>query len=233
MVKIRQMSKYTIYTVFDVQSNDRLRSLPYLLEFVKTAASYEFNFSMDSRSKNKPDLDTALEIVTQNRNRAIENHRVSDILHFENEDLYLSTSFEIANWNLFVITVSSNCFPREKTRRLKAVRSFVRFCEVAYNIFAPDYGYGLTNPELQPIAPLNLQVVPDTIFDLNFFGPEMTKRIGKEKLSACPTWRTVNFDDGGSLLELSEDPVEQPGDFRDNYIKTANILGINKTQLGV
>ena len=85
------------------------------------------------------------------RNEAIENHNVSDILHFEKGDLYLATGFDITNWNLFVITVSSNCFPREKTRRLKTVRSFVRFCEITYNIFAPDYGYGLTSPELQPI----------------------------------------------------------------------------------
>src|SRR5687767_6833843 len=141
------MSKYTIYTVFDVQTNDRLQDTLYLSEFVKRTADYEFYFSADTRREKVSDLDLAVEIVTQNRNQAIENGSVSDILRFDKNSLSLSIGFDIINWNLFVITVSSGYFSHNKKERVLTIRDFVSFCEIAYNIFAPDYGYGLTSPE--------------------------------------------------------------------------------------
>jgi len=223
------VSEYTIFTVFDTQSNKQLRSISYVFDFIKAATSRGFDFLGDYTGEKVLNIDRALEIASQDRTRAIRDRRTSDHYRFQKRGLYPSVGFDVVNWNLFTITVSSRCFSHNQKERLQTIHDLVQFFEIAYDVFAPDYGYGLTSPEIYPVGISDLQTVPDIIFDINFFGPNLVERMGKEKLSSCPTWRTVNFDDGGILLQLSEDPVEQPEGFKGNYTQTAAILGASRT----
>lgn len=220
------MSKYTMWIVFDVQSSQRLNSLEHLQEFVKSCIDSGFNLCVDRYQKGKNEIDEVLKIVRDKRLQAIDELSISDNLNFQNEHINVSIGFEIHNFNLFAITVSSGDFSREKSRRYQTIHELVKFCIIAYNSFAPDYGYGITSPESYNIESSDLLTKPDAIFDYNFYGPNLVKKIGQKKILACPTWNTIVFENGGILLELSEDPIEHSENDRWNCTKSAEILGL-------
>ncbi len=226
------MSGYTMHIVFDVQTSKRLHSVSPLLEFVKLTHNAGFDFYSNFPKKDNLDLDEINKIVEQERDRAIKNRTSALIFNFWKNNLNVSLGIDIINQNLFDITVYSKEFPYDKELRFQTIRVLVSFCNVAYNAFAPDYGYGITSPEVQSIEASNINLLPTIVYDLNYFGPELVSRLGAEELLSCPTWHTNTLDDGGILLELSADPIEQAEDFRDNYYETANILGITKTKFG-
>jgi hypothetical protein len=226
------MSGYTMYVVFDAQTSRRLYSVSPLLEFVKLSLNDGFDFYSSFPKKAELDLDEIGNLVEQERDRAIKERASALNLNFGKNNLNISLGIDIINQNLFVVTVYSKEFPLDKELRFQTVRDLVNFCNNAYKAFAPDYGYGITTPEFQSIEASNIQLLPTIVFDLNYFGPELVSRLGAGKLLSCPTWHTEIFDDGGILLELSADPIEQAEDFRDNYDETANILGVMKTRFG-
>ena len=211
------MSGYTMWIVFDVQTSKRLSSLSPLLEFVKLSLNTGFDFYSSYPKKDELDLDEINKIVEQKRDHAIKNKASALILNFGKNNLNVSLGIDIINQNLFDVTVYSKEFPYDKELRFQKVCDLVSFCSNAYIALAPDYGYGITSPESQPIESSDLKLLPTNIYDFNFFGPDLVSRLSAKKLLSCPTWRTNTFDDGGILLELSADPIEQAEDFRDNY----------------
>ena len=63
------------------------------------------------------------------------------------------------------------------------------------------------------------------IWWLNFFGPKLVEKFGREKLLSAPSWKTEELSDGGIMLVRSPNPftIDEP------YIKAEEIekyLGI-------
>ncbi len=106
------------------------------------------------------------------------------------------------------------------------IRSLVKASELVYNTLRPDYGFGLLSLETQLVsAPGEGEL--STLYDYNFLSPRLVEKLGgKTKVMSVPTSRTIEFDDGGLLLELSPHPIIERKASTPNYIEAAQMLGI-------
>lgn len=103
--------------------------------------------------------------------------------------------------------------------------------EAVYETLAPDYGYGLISLDTQLLDPPGEgDFIPKMVHDYSFFSPRLVKKFAA--LSAVPTTRSVDFNDGGTLLELSSAPLARIKTETANYLAATAILGIPKFQQG-
>ncbi len=112
------------------------------------------------------------------------------------------------------------------------VRSLVKTCELAYTTLQPDYGYGLISLENQLVgAPGENEL--SALYDYNFLSPRLVEQLGgRDKAQSIPAWRTVEFDDGGLLLEMSPHPVLERKSYTANYLQAAQLLGMSQYYQG-
>jgi len=110
-------------------------------------------------------------------------------------------------------------------------KTLLTAAESIYETLAPDYGYGLISLDTQYLEPpAEGDYRPKTVHDYNFFSPRLTAKFSS--LSAVPAVRLVPFSDGGTLLELSPDPLGDRKAYAANYIAASGILSIPNVQQG-
>ena len=128
---------------------------------------------------------------------------------------------------LFLQTSSSVLNKRDKSEN---VRAFVSVIQKIYDGLHPDYGCGLFNYENHDsVAP---GTPPFAVWDYNLFSPALVAQFGRDRLLALPAWRTVEFKDGGLLLEMSPQPVVNALAHRDQYKTAAAALGFERVIMG-
>lgn len=139
-----------------------------------------------------------------------------------------SVSVVTSNWRRLYISAD-----RSATGRPGGAQTLIKACETLYNALHPDYGYGLISLDTQPLDP------PDegdfditSLYDYNFFSPRLVEKLKREQINAVTANRTVKFDDGGLLLEMSPDPLGNKQAYRDHYATGAKILGAKQFQQG-
>jgi hypothetical protein len=108
------------------------------------------------------------------------------------------------------------------------VRALVNACELIYTTMQPDYGYGLIALENELVsAPGEGEL--SALYDYNFLSPRLVEQLGgKVKVIGVPASRTVEFDDGGILLEISPHPILERKSSTPHYVQAAQALGISK-----
>jgi hypothetical protein len=107
------------------------------------------------------------------------------------------------------------------------VRSLVKTCELAYTTLQPDYGFGLISLESQ-LVPTPGENVLSALYDYNFLSPRLVEQLGwRERVLSVPAWRTLEFDDGGILLEMSPHPIVERKTYTSNYQQAAQMLGLS------
>jgi hypothetical protein len=57
------------------------------------------------------------------------------------------------------------------------------------------------------------------VFWLNVFSPTTVERVGRERLSRLPAWRTTEFDSGHVCLVTSDNPVQASEKWTDTGIE--------------
>jgi hypothetical protein len=108
------------------------------------------------------------------------------------------------------------------------IRSLVKASELVYTTMKPDYGYGLIALETQLVSGPGEDELA-ALYDYNFLSPRLVEKLGgKAKAISAPAARTVEFDDGGLLLEMSAHPITERKAATANYIEAAQRLGIGK-----
>lgn len=96
-------------------------------------------------------------------------------------------------------------------RCVENANSLIEVAKTVWNALEPKPIYGVGDDALDDPIPfhvfgpseeniLNLKVEP-YVFWLNFYGPELVKKFGKEKLLSMPAYRVEELDDGILFLE--------------------------------
>jgi hypothetical protein len=110
----------------------------------------------------------------------------------------------------------------------KHIRSLVTTGELIYTTLHPEYGYGLISLENQLVGAPGTNEL-DAIYDYNFLSPRFVEKLGgKEKLLTVPAARSLEFEDGGLLLEMSPHPILERKTFTVNYIQASQALGVGR-----
>jgi hypothetical protein len=108
------------------------------------------------------------------------------------------------------------------------MRALVNACELIYTTMQPDYGYGLISLESQLVSAPGEDEL-SALYDYNFLSPRLVEQLGgKAKVMGVPASRTVEFDDGGVLLEISPHPILERKASTPNYVQAAQALGMGK-----
>src|SRR5664279_5531951 len=115
-------------------------------------------------------------------------------------------------------------FTAKKTdlRNDEAWREFVRIGELIFNTLCPMVGFGLFSYDSHETPEIGA-VIPDALWDINFYSYGLTQEWGHATLDSLPIWRKADLADGGVLLELSENPITRPQ--IKNYRDAAASLG--------
>lgn len=112
-------------------------------------------------------------------------------------------------------------------------QSLIEVAKTVWNTLEPKpiYGVGDDVPEegLSIIAPseeeiVNLKIEPH-IYWLNFYGPELIKKFGKEKLLSMPAYKVEELKDGILFIESQFPPFYMPDDTKEVYEKICRHLG--------
>ncbi len=147
--------------------------------------------------------------------------------------------FELTIWvmprqlNQLAVVVDNGYLSDIESINYQNVQSLIQICELVYATLHPIYAYGFTSPEIDhTIANPDDEVTIRAVHDYNFFGPYLVQKIGREKILTIPTWRTVQFDDGGILLAMSPNPIAEWEPYTENYKNAAKILGVKQFYQG-
>lgn len=112
------------------------------------------------------------------------------------------------------------------------LKLLVKTCELAYTTLRPDYGYGLISLENQLVSVPGADEL-SALYNYNFLSPRLVEKLGgRDKVQSVPAWRTVEFDDGGLLLEMSPHPILERKPYTASYLQAAQMLGMSKYYQG-
>jgi hypothetical protein len=140
----------------------------------------------------------------------------------------LTVSLVTNNWRRMYL--SAERAPSAKPANLRAL---VEAGEIFYNALQPDYGFGLVALDTQALNPPGEgDYLPTTLHDFNFFSPRLVSKLGADKLAAVAASRTQAFADGGCLLELAPNPLEDRKPYTAAYQAAAAHLGLSGYQQG-
>jgi|GEM_PF-2424251 len=152
---------------------------------------------------------------------------------WNSKEFALSVGVNFVHYRQFDVMVNSGNISDLMPSNYENVRQLVQVCEIVYSVLHPEYGFGLISPNIHPITdPEEGEVTIQAIYDYNFLGPRLVHKIGREKVLSIPTWRTIQFDDGGILLEMSPNPIADWKPYTSNYQKATEILGVGKFYQG-
>ncbi len=105
----------------------------------------------------------------------------------------------------------------EKKRAALNAELLLELVKSLYQVIQPIYGYWdwdahipwmwnyLEDPDI-PRQLENLEL--DRIYWVNFFSPNLVKKIGREKLLSAPSYKTEELKDGGILLMAGSEPFD-------------------------
>ena len=154
-----------------------------------------------------------------------------DFCDSNNFEVGIGLDFE-HQYRKLLVTTDYGDFDELEPLANERMRSIINLCEIVYTTLQPVYGYGLTSQENATLDEyLDTTPTIHAIHNCNFFGTRIIDSFGRKNLLSIPTWRTVEFSDGGILLEMK--PFPPTPDFKPNYEYAAQILGVNTFRLGV
>ena len=84
---------------------------------------------------------------------------------------------------------------------VKAFDNLVRDAKIIYEVIHPDHGFLYWTSCSMTIT---AEALKEQLYWVNFYGPTMAKRIGKQKLLSAPAYQVEGLKDGGILLRLME-----------------------------
>lgn len=173
------------------------------------------------------------ETVQRVWNQALtEQHPVS--VDFYQQDLWFSIGFPMPNFyrlymmlNTGPIGGNDSAYAEERAQYAQKITDIAT---IIYQTLHPMYGRGLITPEadehpFEEATGAEPQVY--AIYDYNVYNPTLVARLGRQKLLAIPTWRTVTFDDGGILLALARNPAAEWQIYQPNYQAATDMLGLS------
>ena len=128
---------------------------------------------------------------------------------------------------LFLQFSSSVINKRNQTENVRVVVSVI---QKIYDTLHPHYGCGLFNYENHDSVEVGAP--PFAVWDYNLFSPALVEQFGRDRLLSIPAWRTVEFADGGILLEMSPSPLTESLAYKSNYREAAVLLGVDKIIMG-
>ncbi len=165
-------------------------------------------------------------------NQAVQGGPPAYVFLFNSEGLELSLGIFWENFKQMFIEIDNGYISDLLPFNYESVRSFVQVCELVYQVLQPDYGFGLVSPSIHGISDSKADISIEAIYDYNFFGPRLVEKLGRERVLSVPTWRTVQYDDGGVFLEMSPSPIADWKPYTSNYRRAAEILGVDKYYQG-
>ncbi len=222
------------YIFFNFPSDTTLKTKSNMLSLInETLKTSEFKLAATFEDVlEKRAVDNVHEALDQVWDKVTAEDPVGISLRFWNpDDFYVTVSIDRTSFRQLVVVVNNGYISDLTPLDYKNVRSLVQVCELVYTVLHPMYGCGLTSPEVHPIPnPDDGDVSIRRVYDYNFLGPKLVQALSREKVLSAPTWRTVQFDDGGVLLEMSPGPIADR--VSSNYEGTAEILGVGKHYQG-
>jgi hypothetical protein len=142
---------------------------------------------------------------------------------------------DFGNYGRLHVTTNNGYISSLEPVHYENVESLAWICETAYVAMHPEYGYGMVSPATHPFAvsaPWQSGDQVWAVFDFNFYGPKLAAALGRDRLKSAPTWKTREFDDGGTFLQMSPSPIADWKPYRQNYEGTAEILGVERIYQG-
>lgn len=223
---------YSKFVLFKFASEESLRDETNISRLI-------YQITQETRFRFREDLfddefvENTPEVIRQVWSKVIDGGPPA-YLYLSNLDRFkLTLGLLTESFKQMFVAVDSDFVSDLSPSNYKNVRALVQICELIYIILHPAYAYGFTSPEIDSsINNPNETIEVRAIHDYNFFGPEFVQRFGKEKLLSFPTWRTVQFNDGGVFLEMSPSPIADSERYTSNYQKAAEILGVEKFYQG-
>lgn len=217
------------YVMFDVADerlldHDRIVTLMWALadagwRFLKKAIVCD-DVPGDLFVPNEPEF---IERAWQNALRAAPRYGGGNWMEFQNiDDLKFSFGYDAKQPRRLMLTVdTAQIRRRDQTPNVRVLGSLI---ELIYRQLAPIYGYGLFSYDHH--APAASDGILRAVWDFNLFGSAMADQLGREKLRYLPAWRSVEFEDGGLLLELAANPIADAAPYTQYYRHAAEVLGV-------
>jgi len=208
-----------VYVVFDFPDEATLKNpanvARFLSELVKTN-----DFRLSNEDFESPEAAW---------NTAVRHGQRSVYVALDHTSGYsLSFSVIMSNWRRLYVTAN-----RGQSEKAEHVRTLLSACETLYQTLAPDYGFGFVSMDIAPLDPPGEgDYGITTVYDFNFLSPRLVKKIGLANLKAVTSHRTLPFEDGGLLLQMSPNPLTDRKPFTPMYQAAAAILGVSKFQQG-
>lgn len=90
----------------------------------------------------------------------------------------------------------------ESTNQSGMYEQFLQALQAFYDAYHPIYGYQLDPRDdrdlttLEDVEVLNIH----TLYEINFFGPEVVEKLGRERIESAPAERIASLNDGGIML---------------------------------
>jgi hypothetical protein len=228
------MGSGTLYLLFNYDAGKELNDASRIAEMVRAlVANGEFLVSgpgdSGDSSRIKPEdlIRAAWEwCIEQGR------HGVSmNIIDPRGFSMPIGISFDNYRW-LYVF-IDGGAISDPHPSNYQNIKSMVRAAEIIYRATYPYYGFGLSSPNtFRHPGPDDRDANVDTVWDYNFFGPKLAETFGREVLLSVPTWRTLEFDDGGFLLEMARNPIVNWKEAVRNYESAVRILGLRTFHQG-
>lgn len=99
------------------------------------------------------------------------------------------------------ITYDTSLFD-ESTNGVTLYDHFLEALRLVYEVYRPVYAYQFDPRDGRDVTTLeeaqSAQI--HTLYDVNFFAPELVEKLGRERIESAPAERVVALDDGGVLL---------------------------------
>ncbi|HIH09985.1 MAG TPA: hypothetical protein HA254_04940 [Candidatus Diapherotrites archaeon] len=147
-------------------------------------------------------------------------HKIADTLKSWGYNIPIDKAVIVMGLGLNEIFWADDCHETEYQRRIaKNINNLVKDAITIYNAIHPIAGACSSDndPSIITTIPTNAE----HITWLNFFGPELTKKFGREKLLSAPTYKIVEFSDGGMLLMSGPTPF---GNKKSEYFDEWNTI---------
>jgi hypothetical protein len=219
----------TVFVMFDFD-DDRLLDHSRIVALMQTLADDGWRFLKkaivcddvpgDQFVPNEPEY---IARAWQNALRAAPRMGGGNWMEFLNiDDLKFSFGYDGRQPRRLMLTAGTALIRRRE--QAPNVRVLAGLIELIYRQLAPVYGYGLFSYDHH--APLAPDGQVRALWDFNLFGPALVSALGREKLRYLPAWRSVEFDDGGLLLEMAAHPIADAAPYIQFYRHAAETLGV-------
>jgi len=108
------------------------------------------------------------------------------------------------------------------------IQEFLETCRSLYELFHPYYGFVHDAEDVIAKATRNDQKFGKTVFPINlikglpgiywvnFFGPDLVEKLGKEKILSAPFFSYEELRDGGILFSFGQSPFDQQDPDKEN-----------------